>query len=326
MVEETVVEENLWNKIGEAWGRLTGEAEPVIAPEDAVEQHIGELTIPPILPGAKGLEPGQMKALGDGVGGLAAIGGLMGKEVPAFAAEGLGYSPGQIDLIDDLARRYDGLNAETLQSLLVGLAVDDTLRDSVMDSLMADDQQLAHYAIQAFEANDGLQDQFEDLVRNNPEAVREMLPALEENPEQFTELVTAASRTPEEAKAANDAAAKAAAEASQNTMMSVLGDVFTGKTSFTELLGPNMGGMLDSFLGPLMAMFKDMFSSVKGFIGNNLPEDSQVYDLMEQGGIPRDAITNVVGAPDPNAAPTRDPSPDLTQEQKLAEPNYLGLR
>jgi hypothetical protein len=257
----------------------------------------------------EGLDNRTRTALGEGLGeaqftALSFAASLAGQEVPAFARDGLGYSSGQIDMFDDLARRYDGLDIE---NTLVALAADDTLRDEVMEALMENDQELAHHVAQAFQADEGLQAQFEDMLRTNPENVRGMLPALREDPSQFAELVAAGGRDPATAAAANAAAATATAEGNQASMADFFRGIMSGETSFADILGDRFGGMLDSMLGPLLGAFQGMIDSVQGWVGQNVdpegPGMAFVETISEATGVDLTAGVTDVTAPTPDTDP-----------------------
>ena len=296
-----------------------GQTEPAAVVEINYQYNNGALVLPPA--DGTGMTQHQMQALGGGIGGMAMFGSMF-TDVPEFARDGLGYSPGQIDMINDLARRYDGIEVTDLQGTLVALAADDALRDDVMGALMENDQELAHYAVQAFEQDPTLLAQFEDLVRNDPDKVREMLPQMRENPDRFAELVRDQARDPETALAANNAAA-ATADSTQDGLMAMMGGIFSGDITFSEILGPQMGGMLDGVFGPLLEMFKGLLDSARGFVSQNLPEDSPIYDLFEGVGLTKDTVHDVTATPDNEPVPGQ-PAPGT--DPTLQDPAIAGPR
>lgn len=305
-----------------------GQTEPAAVVEINYQYNNGALVLPPA--DGTGMDQHQMQALGGGIGGNTALFGSLfagitgGEAVPEFARDGLGYSDGQIDMINDLARRYDGIEVTDLQGTLVALAADDALRDDVMGALMDNDQELAHYAVQAFEQDPSLLAQFEDLVRNDPDKVREMLPQMRENPDRFAELVRDQARDPETALAANNAAA-ATADSTQDGLMAMMGGIFSGDITFSEILGPQMGGMLDGIFGPLLEMFKGLLDSARGFVSQNLPEDSPIHDLFEGVGLTKDTVHDVTATPDNEPVPGQ-PAPGADPDAVLKDPAIVGPR
>lgn len=336
-------EESLWdqmkNSVGNAYDSLVGlvgsepesapdapAEEADAAPEEQPQQPVeaveiaynldenGSLIVPEIDSNASGMKENQRLALSEGLGPKAMFGSLLGHDVPDFAADGLGYSSGQIDMIDDLARRYDGIEIDGLQGTLVALADNDQLRDNVMDAMMENDQELAHYAAQAFEQDPTLLTQFEDMVRNDPEAVQDMLPELKDNPAGFAEQVRNRGRDAETALAANQEMERQTQENTQDFMQEFL----SGDLRFADILGPQIGGWLDNMVGPIREMISGFVDKGTEFVSQNIPEDSPVHGLVEG---------TIFDAANPDGVkPTIDPSRDPNNTNEVAQTNRTPVQ